>query len=266
LRNWASALNAENLANKDCEAASNQSRRDTEARNAAPVTRTIIEIPDSVLQEYRRVQEAQDTDNRITRYISLTAVIIAGGVAGIGIWQGCLTRQANNFAIEALGLSQGADLLLAGIGFDDTYGEITYPFNNTGQRTAEIVKEHFEEAIIIRLTNIPIQHAQVDIDETLEVAPGKQTVGAGEFTVPDWQPHEMKAIRDTTHTIIFGGTITYSNGLGKFGETKEYTFCLASFVFSTTHELQWTPCNRETLIQVMKSPVTFRKTINKYGQ
>jgi hypothetical protein len=111
-----------------------------------------------------------------------------------------------------------------------------------------------------------IQHTQVDIEESFEVAPGKQTIGAGEFTLPNWQPDEMKAIRDTTHTLIFGGIITYKNGLGRFSETKEYSFCLATLVFATTNELEWTGCSRDTLNEIMKRPATFHKTINKYGQ
>jgi len=262
----ASNLSRENLASEDNETNRNQSSRYTEARHAAVITRTIIEIPDPVLQEYRRAQEAQKTDNRKTRYISLVAVIIAGGLAGIGIWQGCLTRRANQFSLEALRVSEGTDLMIDNISFDEVHGVITYPLQNAGHRTAEILKEHLEEALVIRPQNVLIQHAQVDIEGNFEVAPGRQTVGAGLFTMPDWQPDEMKAVRETTHTIIFGGIITYTNGLGRFKETKEYSFCLATFLFRPTKELQWTGCSHTLLDELMRRPATFHKTINKYSQ
>jgi len=266
LRRWASALSGENLANEDGEPNRNQSNRNSEARHTAPVTRTTVEIPDPVLQEYRRAQEAQETDDRKTRYVSLLAVIIAGGIAGIGIWQGCLTRRANSISLEALKLSEGADLILDNIIFDEVHGVIAYPLNNTGHRTAEVLKEHFEEAIMIRPQNVLIQHAQVDLEQTFEVAPGKQIVGAGQFTIPNWQPDEMKAVPDTTHAIIFGGIISYSNGLGSFKETKRYRFCLVTLLFRPTQQLEWMACSLDLLDELIKRPATFRKKINKYGQ
>ena len=69
-----------------------------EARHVAPITRAVVQIPDSVLQEYRTTQNQQEADNRKTRHISLAAVGIAAIVAGIGIWQAILTRTQLNLS------------------------------------------------------------------------------------------------------------------------------------------------------------------------
>jgi hypothetical protein len=156
--------------------------------------------------------------------------------ACVTVWLAVLTRQANQIEIESLRVSQGADVMLSYIGFDEKHGVVAYPLQNAGQRTATIFNEHLEQALITRPQNILIQLARVDIDDTFEVPSGKQ-IGAGSFTIPHWQPDEMKAINDTTHTIVFGGTMDYTNGLGKFTQTKEYRFCLASQRFGTT--LEW---------------------------
>jgi hypothetical protein len=52
-----------------------------------PVARSTIEIPDSILQEYRANQQQQRTDNKRNRWIAIAAVAGAWIYAGIAAFQ-----------------------------------------------------------------------------------------------------------------------------------------------------------------------------------
>lgn len=51
------------------------------------VASTLIQIPDSILQEYRANQKQQERDNKLNRRIALWAVLGAWIYAGIAFWQ-----------------------------------------------------------------------------------------------------------------------------------------------------------------------------------
>ncbi len=98
LRKLAHVLCGENLAQENSTTDPNQNKINPEARHAAPITRTIVEIPESVLAEYHRNQKEQEADNRKSRCIERATLGAAGIVALVSIWQGCLTRKAINQA------------------------------------------------------------------------------------------------------------------------------------------------------------------------
>lgn len=98
LKKLAFRLSGQNRANKNGKSTHKQKESNPEARHTAPVTRTIVQIPDSVLQEYRTTQNQQEAENRKTRHISLGAVCTAAAIALIGIWQASLTRTQLNLS------------------------------------------------------------------------------------------------------------------------------------------------------------------------
>src|ERR1700680_43131 len=92
LKKWACILTRENVTSENGEPARNRNESNQEARQDAPVTRTILEVPHAILDEYHRTQKEQETDNRKNRHIALGALIVAAILAGIGLWQSCLTN------------------------------------------------------------------------------------------------------------------------------------------------------------------------------
>src|ERR1700722_14533109 len=123
---WSVILAGKDRQKENQETGSVKHKSNQEARIALPITRTIIDIPESVLDEQRRYQKENSADQRSERRITRTAVCAAFILAAIGLYQSYLTKQANKFSIEALKLAQGADLLLYGISFDQSHGVITY--------------------------------------------------------------------------------------------------------------------------------------------
>jgi hypothetical protein len=79
--------------------------------NRLPVTRTIVEIPDAILEEYRADKKQNDRDNRKTRNIAIFAVIgawIAALVAGIQSYEMIKTTKANELAANAAAAATAA--------------------------------------------------------------------------------------------------------------------------------------------------------------
>ncbi len=66
--------------------------------SAPPIARTIIEIPESILQEYRRDQKKQHRDNRKNRTIAWLAVVGAWFYATVTTFQYCEMKTATTAA------------------------------------------------------------------------------------------------------------------------------------------------------------------------
>jgi hypothetical protein len=69
-----------------------QDSTDEITKDAPPITRTVIEIPETVLQEYRASRKQQDRESNITRRIALAAALSAWVYAGIATFQWCIMR------------------------------------------------------------------------------------------------------------------------------------------------------------------------------
>jgi hypothetical protein len=87
--------------NNDHESQSSGNLRDPETRRTAPITRAIVDIPDSVLNQLRGYQREQERDSHISRTIGVWAVGAALSLAAISYWQGCSTQKAANAAKES---------------------------------------------------------------------------------------------------------------------------------------------------------------------
>jgi hypothetical protein len=73
-----------------------------------PVARTVIDIPDAVLQAFERYQEAQNRDNQRNRTIAKWAVAGAWIYAAIALFQWCAMRHTLNETREANSLARRA--------------------------------------------------------------------------------------------------------------------------------------------------------------
>lgn len=88
-------LRAENPISENPKAENEGQPSNQKTNGAAPVTRTIIDVPDSVIQEYYRNQKEQRRDNRKNRTIAWLAVAGAWIYAAIAAFQWCAMRTAN---------------------------------------------------------------------------------------------------------------------------------------------------------------------------
>jgi hypothetical protein len=80
-----------------------QDSTDEITKSATPVTRAVIEIPDTILQEYRTYQKQQERENKITRRIAVATVLSAWVYAGIATFQWCTmqkTLTATNASVD----------------------------------------------------------------------------------------------------------------------------------------------------------------------
>ena len=185
------------------------------------------------------------------------AAIIVVGTYTFEAWR------ANQLTQTALRLSEGADLVLDPIAFDQTTGVIALPFQNTGKRTAITTHEHFEEVRVQRPSETIFQHDRVDLYGSREIAPGKD-FGPASYTIPNWKPSEWADIQKGTLTIVIGGIVTYDDGLGpKLGTVKSYRFCIQTFFHTTAKEMGWIHCGPTTLDQLLLRPATSHQEINK---
>lgn len=72
-----------------------------QASGAAPVARPFVQIPDSIMEEYRTGQKQQHRDNRISRWITGAAVAGAWIYAAIALFQWCtMQSQTSIFQSE----------------------------------------------------------------------------------------------------------------------------------------------------------------------
>jgi hypothetical protein len=98
-RGDAASIDAEEL-KKRIEAGYKRNPSDPQTDRLSSVTRPIIQIPDSVLEEYRANQEQQHTDNKKTRNIAIWAVLGAWLYAGIAAVQWVEMRRSNTLAVR----------------------------------------------------------------------------------------------------------------------------------------------------------------------
>jgi hypothetical protein len=107
LRKWAYVLDPHYLEEQKL-AENERGQSNPEARRAAPITHTIVDVNDSVLQEYRQDQKEQAANERANRRTAKWALGVAAGIALIGMWQARLTREANFTGQTSLQLSERA--------------------------------------------------------------------------------------------------------------------------------------------------------------
>lgn len=111
-----------------------------------PVTRSVIQIPNTVLEEYRTNQKKNERENKINRWIACTAVVGAWLAAAIMIFQTSemiKTTSANRLAAEAA--SAGAKAWIAWEswkyhGRTDRGLHFSVIMNNVGQTPATAIQ------------------------------------------------------------------------------------------------------------------------------
>jgi hypothetical protein len=90
-RRWGSLLSN---ASKNSPESPAQNDANPNARKTLPITRAIIEIPNSVITEYRRTQKEQAADTQRNYKVALGGLGVAFILAAIGIYQSCKTQEA----------------------------------------------------------------------------------------------------------------------------------------------------------------------------
>ena len=88
-------LSPENVENEQGPQNATSKSDPTEVRVAVPITRAVVDIPDSILQEYRRSSEQTHRDNKGNTRIAGWAVKVAAIYTSIAAIQSCLSCQAN---------------------------------------------------------------------------------------------------------------------------------------------------------------------------
>jgi hypothetical protein len=206
-----------------------------EASGATPVTRAIIEIPDSIIQEYRTNQQQQKRDNKINRWIAISAVAGAWIYAAIAVFQLIAMRHANQLIETAQGLTQetiaNADRPWVGI-----YKMTPINFG-VGQR----VGAHL---VLLNSGKTPATHLHTEPDVTITerypvdspprgVWGGNPSAGGVLFpgqTVDMWPvannvltPDQFTRLNEgLTLFVVVSGPITYTDRFGREHSTK---FC-----------------------------------------
>src|SRR5579862_5002518 len=112
LRRWASRLSRENAKDEHQEPSTERQESNQERDEAAPVVRAVVDIGDAFLDEYRRSNEEQNATESKNQTIAWAAVIAAFALAAIGIWQACLTRQANQTTLDVFHTSERARIAI----------------------------------------------------------------------------------------------------------------------------------------------------------
>jgi hypothetical protein len=105
LKRWACGLNPQYLESQKAPGDERPSRN-LETRKTAPIIRTIVDISDPVLQEYRENQKEEAAREGRNQTIATWAVGVAGGIALIGLVQAYLTGQAIKVNKDALEVSE----------------------------------------------------------------------------------------------------------------------------------------------------------------
>src|SRR5689334_15928077 len=106
LRKWASNLSGENAEDESQKSNDEKNQAKHNGEDSSPITGAIKNVGDSVVREYRESRKEEDANERKNRAIAWFAVIFTGALAGVGIWQACLTRQANVTGRQALTISE----------------------------------------------------------------------------------------------------------------------------------------------------------------
>lgn len=173
-----------------------------EACTRPPIARTVIEVPDSILQTYRTYRKQQERENKISRWIAIAAVAGAWIYASITAFQLCATREANTIARNAV--KQTQDIMQAAdrswIGVDTVemknfeMGKVIRArirVKNSGNTTAlKVVHKSyttFVEEIPESPPNLtfPISHQSEIVltpNQTMDIpVPGKRILSTDEF-------------------------------------------------------------------------------------
>lgn len=147
-----SGLRAEHPINQQPNAENEGEPPSNETERTQQSLRTIVDIPESILKEYRAYQKQTHRENRTAQYLALAAVLGAWIYAGIAALQWCQMRQATvatQRAAEAA--KESADAAMAGvrpwlvneniitIEMVDGRPEISVHYRNMGKTPARIV-------------------------------------------------------------------------------------------------------------------------------
>lgn len=255
LEKWASQLSRENVENEIQKTSSERYKPNPEARDTAPITRTIVNIPQSILDEYRRNQNQENASERANRTIATWAVAGAFLLAVIRIWQACLSRQANRDSQNGLELSErpwvgpsttatvarplthdhamlaklcvtntghspGVDMNIAGLmipGDSPTaFGEFPRWLNNT-----DCDEESRMEQLIPKGQNVVVLG-----QSSITIFPNSEFCSSKPSTIPVGDDKSSDARVDKvlagTNTLYLSGCILYDDTLGKHHWTS---FC-----------------------------------------
>jgi hypothetical protein len=123
-------------------------KRDTaypENDRSQEVTGTLIQIPDSILQEYRANQKQQEHDNKLNRWIALLAVLGAWIYAGIAAFQYSAMNETLKETAREFNISHRPWVSLLNhpeptkLWFDDSGPHVEVRFNLVNRGTAPAI-------------------------------------------------------------------------------------------------------------------------------
>ncbi len=211
---------------KQPEASSERKPSADDTSGSAPVVRAIIEIPDAIIQEYRRNNQEQERENSKNRTIAKWALAGAWIYAAIAVFQWCATRQANALTRK---LVQGtvAPLVICSVDAQrvvprELTVEVVCP--NSGLTIADdvngtvtITSEKFPEGTVLAHHSYQFGGKGVVI-QPHEPEPKKWTYPLEGFS----EAEEMPRIINWQEIIIADGSVNYSD---RIGGTVTRPFC-----------------------------------------
>jgi hypothetical protein len=214
----------------------------------APVIRTIIEIPDSIIQEYRRNNEEQKSENRKNHTIAIWAVAGAWIYATIALFQWCEMRKtvreqitANGIATENLRTTERAYIVMKSPTEGTNQGRLVLRIMNTGRLPASeinttiyVARERFPEVSAFGFEKICVEHKY-------GLPPGIDNSERLRIILDPWSDADWEAIVNHTQAIFVGVSLTYNDGF-KADPPMPYEWCTQSSYDSVGKELNWITC------------------------
>jgi hypothetical protein len=200
-----------------------------QAGNTPPIARTIIEIPDSVVQEYRTNQKENQRENKINRRIAIAAVVGAWIYAAIAVFQWCEMRAANRETTQTLHVNERAFLycqsvtITGGNAGEQNQHYVYQVFSNSGLTQARRVKASFGISEAKGVTNVQYEMPETksymeNNDTRFNIIPTKETGGV----VTTIDGDVVDRLQHLTSGLIVYGTIRYCD---IFGDPHVTRYC-----------------------------------------
>jgi hypothetical protein len=195
---------------------------DQQTDNGPPITRAVIQIPETIFEELRTYKQQNDRENRINRRVAVTAVIGAWIVAALSLFQYIeiiKTTKANEKAANAAAAATAAWIVYENWSFEgfNERNQVRFliHFKNIGKTPAPRVATGWEYHFVLGRNAVGPEYGDWQCPRPT-AQPGIIGSDAGWSTLihsPPYTDVELKMLKDSTARLYIHGCVRYRDVL-----------------------------------------------------